>query len=326
MPSSGRKKSESPGQHRQQRNMELAACWVEDALAGRLESGRAQLLGQPRWVQQAFDVNSSERWEFLLMCLAVVLLLATFDEPPRSFLLACGAASEARPWLLTEALILSLFWVDLGLKVAYMSWRRWWKKTWHRLYIVSIALLTLGVAVGAVCGTEPTRWVRPALVLLRNREQRRIATSLMHLLSGRLGVALALTLAVGLLAGALGCHIFAPQYSDEEAAGDAWPGTFSNMFAATLELWVLVSSAENWPAIAKPAIQGRDGSHAALLCAASPNPTPCRADREQSGSKTATAAAAAAAASAARRSCSRPGRPAAAAGTSGRSCTLGTFF
>mgnify|MGYP002851858833 FL=1 len=200
-----------------------AACWVEDAINGRFESGMALLLDEPRWKQVCFAWNVSEAWESFLLLSCGALMLSTQWEPAKSVTLrdaaqAMAAAPEGWPLLAGQAAVILCFWIDVALKLAYMGWRKWWTKKWQRVYFATIVLLTVDVVAGAAAGQRPFRWLRPLLLLLRNREQRRIATALLHLLRVQLGAALAFATLLLVFVGAVCVHLYRPVYAAEAAA------------------------------------------------------------------------------------------------------------
>ena len=236
-----------------------AACWVEDAINGRFESGMALLLDEPRWKQVCFAWNVSEAWESFLLLSCGALMLSTQWEPAKSVTLrdaaqAMAAAPEGWPLLAGQAAVILCFWIDVALKLAYMGWRKWWTKKWQRVYFATIVLLTVDVVAGAAAGQRPFRWLRPLLLLLRNREQRRIATALLHLLRVQLGAALAFATLLLVFVGAVCVHLYRPVYA-AEAAASGGRNAFDNVLTAALELWVLVSSCENFPSLMLPAIE-----------------------------------------------------------------------
>ena len=173
----------------------------------------ALLLDEPRWKQVCFAWNVSEAWESFLLLSCGALMLSTQWEPAKSVTLrdaaqAMAAAPEGWPLLAGQAAVILCFWIDVALKLAYMGWRKWWTKKWQRVYFATIVLLTVDVVAGAAAGQRPFRWLRPLLLLLRNREQRRIATALLHLLRVQLGAALAFaTLLLVALPSILGLRI-----------------------------------------------------------------------------------------------------------------------
>ena len=108
--------------------------------------------------------------------------------------------------------------------------------------------------VAGAAGQRPFRWLQPLLLLLRNREQRRIATALLHLLRVQLGAALAFATLLLVFVGAVCVHLYRPVYA-AEAAASGGRNAFDNVLTAALELWVLVSSCENFPSLMLPAIE-----------------------------------------------------------------------
>ena len=127
-------------------------------------------------------------------------MLRAFFEPAISFTgLAYRDVGEYPAqhiaWQLAELACLSCFCVDIYTKFTYMTRNVYWAKPWHKQYLAVVVLLTLDGLLGAGLGQRPFRFLRPMLIFYRNREQRRILTSLLHLISHQLGVALVSTMA-----------------------------------------------------------------------------------------------------------------------------------
>ena len=193
------------------KDIELAACWVCDAMDGRLESGSAQMIGRPYWERKMFSLNTWVVWELFLQLIGFALMLRAFIEPGYSVSdLVCvpNWAAQDLVLLTLELGGLACFWLDVYAKFVYMGWQQYWSRGWHRGYLLVVLSLTLDAFVGGACGQRPLRFLRPLLIGLRNPEQRRILHSLLHLLSHQLGVALLSTVGVVVFAGALGVHLF----------------------------------------------------------------------------------------------------------------------
>ena len=146
----------------------------------------------------------------------------------------------------------------------------YWSRPWHRFYLLVVASLTVDAVYSTMCGQRPLRFLRPLLIGLRNREQRRILLSLLHLLSHQLGVALLTTLGVVAFAGAFGVHLYGASFDaglDSQLAAldesdlNHLRGTFNSFLHAAVEIWVLISSAENFLDLLLPAMRTGDGGH-----------------------------------------------------------------
>ena len=62
----------------------LAALYVQDALAGRLEHGLAAASFKPAWVQRCFHVHCSAVWTCFIYACALGHMALTFGEPSAS--------------------------------------------------------------------------------------------------------------------------------------------------------------------------------------------------------------------------------------------------
>ena len=262
-------------------DIELAACYVSDALEGRTEDCSAQMVGRPSWERRMYSLNTWFVWEIWLQLIGIMLMLRAFIEPGYSLSgLECHASPHDGPYdlllLALEALGLSCFWLDIYAKFAYMGREQYWSRAMHRGYLLVVIGVTVDALVGAACSQRPLRWLRPMLIGLRNNEQRRILLSLLHLLSHQLGVALLSTIGVVAFAGAFGVHLYGESFDQglelHEAALEGGEftdlnhlkGTFDSFVHAAVEIWVFISSAENFLDLLLPAMRTADGGHSFL--------------------------------------------------------------
>ena len=77
-------------------DVKLAACWVEDAAAGRMVSGSASMIGKPHWQRLAFQLNTAVAWEHSLAAGSILLLILTAYEPASSFDVTCFGPGISR--------------------------------------------------------------------------------------------------------------------------------------------------------------------------------------------------------------------------------------
>ena len=119
--------------------LELASCWVRDALDGRLKSGSAQMIGRPRFDRLCYAVNVSPRFELLLMVLAVGLALLAFVEPASSVGSGPLVRSPSALAFLVELAALAAFCVDACSKCVYMGAAKYFSKPWQRAAVPSRA-------------------------------------------------------------------------------------------------------------------------------------------------------------------------------------------
>ena len=137
-----------------------------------------------------YALNTSWLWEWWLELLAVLLMLSAFYEPAASVSsLTCERDSRGTAMKLAEAVCLGCFLLDIYTKFAYMRRQMYFSKPWHSYYLLVVGALLLDALLGGACAIRPFRFLRPLLIFLRNREQRRVLTSLVHLISHQLAAA-----------------------------------------------------------------------------------------------------------------------------------------
>ena len=230
----------------------LAACYVTDAMLGRLDSGKAFVSFHGPAAQWAFAVQTSAAFEAVLLVASVTQMQLAWWEPPNSFEVAPGESWPAVP---IEALIVALFWFDNWLKAFYMGCRRYLRKPWHRAYLLLALLYTLDLLLLAADVGRPLRLFRGLTLLLRARSLRKLSMAI--LAAGKvIGVSAAMLVLLMLAYAAVGARAFGHAYSyaalsaeDRESAG-AYDDTLV-AFATTFQLL----TTETYPHIAYPAYE-----------------------------------------------------------------------
>ena len=80
-------------------DIELAACYVSDALEGRTEDCSAQMVGRPSWERRMYSLNTWFVWEIWLQLIGIMLMLRAFIEPGYSLSgLECHASPHDGPY------------------------------------------------------------------------------------------------------------------------------------------------------------------------------------------------------------------------------------
>ena len=220
-----------------------------------------------------YSLNTSALWEYWLELLGVLLMLRTFYEPALSLSglpwLTCSAEPQS-VWLhAAEGIAMLCFCIDIYAKLTYMGYANYCNKSWHLQYLFCVCCLTADAVLGGICGQRPFRFLRPLLIFYRNREQRRILMSLIHLVSHQLGVALLSTIGMVAFFGALGVHLYGSSFDrglelhfgTDNGDENHLKGTFNSFLHASLEIWVLISSAENFLDLLLPALRTEEGGH-----------------------------------------------------------------
>jgi len=253
-------------------SVRMASLYVQDALEGRLENGRAATSLRSKRVQRCFAVQTSETFaNWLYVCFIMHMLLVLL-EPAASF----GGTARSEWWSRTCATADGVVWrcvplsialelvcvggyvADAGLKMAYMGVRRYMKKRWQQVYVLVIALHVADLLLLPLVG-RPFRALRGGLVLLRSRTLRRLVTAVMELYKD--SVRFFSVLLVGLVFfAALLCHLVMPAYSAENIAAHAqladasadYVGAFDDPIRGVSFLFQLYTT-EAYPTLTYPA-------------------------------------------------------------------------
>ena len=149
----------------------LAALYVQDALAGHLDNGKAQTSLAPLWVQRCFAVQTSQSFESVLLFASLAHMQLAWWEPASSF----NPEGEYADWpaIGAEVVIVLLFLLDIGLKATYMGLRNYLSKSWHRQYLLLTLLLTVRVPEAreqapGFCELAPSARVAALLTVARS--------------------------------------------------------------------------------------------------------------------------------------------------------------
>jgi len=234
-----------------QAQFKLAALYVEDALAGRLENGKAQMSLAPVWVERCFQLQSSAAFEAVLLFTSLTHMQLAWFEPASSF----DPKGEYKNWpaVPAEVVIVLLFMLDIALKATYMGPRRFLSKKWHRQYLSLTLLYTLDLILLAASAGRPMRCLRGLTLLLRERSLRNM-TSAIFSASKMIGNTVLLMMLLLLTYSAVGARVFAPAYYEQSLKDDEHgvAGAFNSTLHALSSCFQL-STTENYPMIAWPA-------------------------------------------------------------------------
>ena len=229
----------------------VAYRFTQDAMDGRQKNGKGGLFFRSWFVQLSFLININKYWvKFIYMLSICHCLLAIWEPVTR------GGSTPA--WVSAmELVFICMFMTDVALKMVYVGFKKYLTKTQHRLqtgvtfcYLIDWCLYVFG-------GIEPrfSRFLRPGILMVRNRDLRRTVNSLIKMLPDLLALFLGLGCYI-IFFGLLGIHLFQGNYNDYNAPPGAdeytIPGSFDNIGSAFLRLYVLFST-ENYPEIALPA-------------------------------------------------------------------------
>ena len=149
-----------------------AAAHVEDGLEGREAHGKARFLNEGFLLKTSFAIQTNALFTSFCVCCMFVILGGSHFE--------FGNESHP-PWLyfFISTFSLGIVALDCALKAFYMGLRDYLKKEWQLAYAVCILLLFVD-HVFCVFGLEYLRILRvlrPALIVCRSREVRRVYTS-----------------------------------------------------------------------------------------------------------------------------------------------------
>jgi hypothetical protein len=158
---------------RSEKSYELAALYVEDAIAGRLDNGKAHIFTHGSTLaQHCFTIQVSECFKILILVVSIVHMQLPWWEPACSF----DPKEQWSNWpaIGGEVVIVLIFWCDAALKATYMGLRRFISKPWHQLYMTLLVLYLLDLLLLAASVGRPLRCLRGLTVLLRARSLRKL--------------------------------------------------------------------------------------------------------------------------------------------------------
>ena len=194
--------------------LQMAAHYVQDALDGRLEHGKASCSIMSKRAQWCMAIHTSETFANLLYACFFVQLLLNFWEPVDSIPMRL-ADWPAWP-LALDVCFVALTAFDIALKLNVVSFRKYITKRWQQLYFffcltnaLDIVLLLAGVG-------RPLRCLRGFLLVLRSRTLRRMCAAIFGVWHVLLSCTLALLLLLATIA-SLGHHLFYVDYQSTEA-------------------------------------------------------------------------------------------------------------
>lgn len=178
-------------------NAKVAAYYVEDAIEGRLANGKAVMYtrsGSEPWVYRAFNFHVSDGWSRAVVAAnlahsMLVVLEPEYNSRRGPLLSDTGEPSMLLLCVLVELLALSVYIVDVGLKMYYQKPAVYVTKTWQVCYMSLVAVLTLDVALPLPSmAWRWTRPLRPVVLLVRVRSVRRFYTVVIEMLPNLLSV------------------------------------------------------------------------------------------------------------------------------------------
>eukprot|EP00049_Salpingoeca_infusionum_P026927 m.29025 g.29025 ORF g.29025 m.29025 type:complete len:1552 (-) comp9106_c0_seq1:407-5062(-) len=246
-------------QHASQR-VALALCFIDDALHGRLANGRAKLYFKPTSVQRAFLLHTGWLWKAIVYTVPVVFSALFLWEPLRG-----GPTSYTT--LPAELTCILLYLVDIALKMSYMGSKNFLKKKWHKQQVALVVLYFLDFILfwTSACPVRFARPLRPAILLVRHRDLRRVFFVALDM-APNIAKLLLMLFGFIMLFAVVGVNLFADTYSAIDAPVStaaesvyAAQGAFDNVLIGSLRMLVLFST-ENYPFVALPAYKTHQAS------------------------------------------------------------------
>lgn len=231
-------------------NVCLAVCFIEDAIEGRLANGKGKMYFASRFTQRCFLFNISDKWsKFLYLCCIVhsMLILA---EPP---------TTRWHTWTLyIEFFIIVCYILDVSSKIAYMNFKSYFKKKWHRNQVLLIILYFFDwflFVVGVTGHQRYLRLLRPAYLLGRNRDLRRIF-DVVFSMAPRLSLVIGFIFVFILLFCLIGVEsladIYYGSFAAENLSADIMIDGFQSVPKAFVHMFTLFTT-ENFPDFTQPA-------------------------------------------------------------------------
>lgn len=161
----------------QEETAQLAAYYVEDAWAGRLENGLGKNSKKSPDVFAAFKIQTGPVWTNVnLLSILCHSMLALWPQCATTHVLSF--------------LCILVFMMDIGLKMWYMTVKTYLSKQWQWMYVVLVSFLLLETLVSLVYdhGVYAVYCIRPTLLCLRERSIRRFFTVVKEMIPGFLHV------------------------------------------------------------------------------------------------------------------------------------------
>jgi len=185
-----------------------AACYVEDAIQGRLANGKGKMSTKSRKIQLCFFIQTHDWWNKFIYLSIIFMSILIFFEPPSSAAITvchhglfnyqqegsiCKDKEIIKDWeawtIFVEFLLIMIFITDVFMKATYMKPSVYFTKKWHKvsgffmlLFSIDWIIFTCTYYAIDVKGLRFSRPFRPILLLTRYRELRRILETLTDML------------------------------------------------------------------------------------------------------------------------------------------------
>ncbi|CAM9152305.1 unnamed protein product, partial [Choristocarpus tenellus] len=219
---------------------QLAAFYVQDAFAGRLQHGMAQMSKKPWHIFAAFRVHTSDWWLYFVFTCNVLHSLLVFLEHQATNSHSGDVWLSNRSLKALELAFVGVYAVEVLLKMCYMGLRGYLKKPWQCLLLVIVAVLAVD-ATGLV-GVRFARPLRPAVLSLRTRSIRRFYAVVGGMLPGFLRVCLPVVFFM-LLSSSYAAMAFGREKLD-----------FEDPAAAGYAIWILMVCGDNYSNLVNEAL------------------------------------------------------------------------
>lgn len=185
----------------------IAAQMLQDALEGRAKHGICAMHRKSMMHVRAFTLQTSTAF-LIIFGLAVMLLcsLVLFEEEHRYVAFGLGVVA------------ISVIYLDIGLKIYYMGAKGCLDKIWNKGQLVLALLLTIDLCL-LLGGLEmPFRFLRPWVMLCKDREVRRVYQAIISMRLVIVNVVAIIGVFL-LVFGAIGIHVFPGDYDSEGGLG-----------------------------------------------------------------------------------------------------------
>eukprot|EP00039_Didymoeca_costata_P008204 m.109064 g.109064 ORF g.109064 m.109064 type:complete len:1147 (-) comp13990_c0_seq1:70-3510(-) len=228
----------------------VAYCYIQDALNGRLASGKGAMYFKETYIQRFFLINNSFFWKYLVITSSIIHCLLTIAEPSNPL------APSPAPVLAAEAFIIIIYVLDIVFKATYTGRKKYIKNWQHRVQVMLTIFFLLDWILAATARTPRfARILRPGILVVRSRDLRKTAYTVRRMIPELSGVFFGLAGYI-LLFALMAVYLFQREsrnyISPNGTREFSIPGSFDNILISSLRTFVLFST-ENYPEVILPA-------------------------------------------------------------------------
>lgn len=218
-------------------NISKAACYIEDAIDGRLANGKGKMSTASKTIQLCFYVQTHEWWNNFIYFSIIAFSALILFEPPSSVAIlfckqgwlyngvgsgkACSDTKVITPWeawtVCIELLIILILMFDVAMKATYMKPSVYVTKKHNKINMFLILMFSLDwiffLTSNYIIDVNGIRFSRPfrMLLLLRQRDLRRIFETITEMIQQLIKILTTIMFFVLIFAG-LGVTLYGKLY------------------------------------------------------------------------------------------------------------------